>query len=52
MSLETAADEDELAAAASAILARRLEAKTLLLTCQYCSEYFECTRYEPYCDEC
>jgi hypothetical protein len=44
--------EDDLRDAASRILAKRLEAKTLTLTCQYCREYFTSTRYEPHCNEC
>ena len=45
-------DDDELRNAASRIMARRLEAKQLMLTCLRCREYFECVRYEPYCDAC
>jgi hypothetical protein len=45
-------DAHQLLAAARRIMQRRLEAKQLMLTCQRCREYFECTRYEPFCDEC
>jgi hypothetical protein len=44
--------DDELRNAASRIMAKRFEAKTLTLTCERCREYFTSARYEPHCDEC
>jgi uncharacterized OB-fold protein len=45
-------DETELRNAASAILAKRLEQKLLMLTCSACGEYHEATFYKDFCARC
>jgi Zn finger protein HypA/HybF involved in hydrogenase expression len=44
--------DDDLRNTASRILAKRLEAKMLMLTCGRCQEYFQAARWQPYCNEC